>query len=137
MIMFRLVNVLLLGVLFFNPVVKADISEHVNNDIKDNPTFQKYSMDFADRFTKEYLGEKQRPYNNQSIENDYQEFTKLMTEVMKHSNAAIQDASDFYARFQAEQQGKGTAPFNNVEKEKEYQKYKETIQSTRSILNHT
>ena len=137
--MSKLGKALLLGILLSSLAAKGNVLEQINNEIKGGPAFEKYrkyAMDFAERFTKEYSGEKQRPFSNAIIEKDYQEFAKLMAEAVKKSNISMQDVSDFHAKVQAEQQRKKITPFSNLEKENDYQRYKATIKSTRSILSN-
>lgn len=123
---------IVLGILLTSTVANGnEFYEPSNKEETINPIFKKYKkhgLDFSERYSLEYSGQKMNPFQNVEKENDYQEYAKLMNQVMQESDIAIQDASDFQERYQKEKVGNKVNPFNDIKKETNYQKFKNTIE---------
>ncbi len=121
----RLNIVLLLVSLLMTSALMAEVShDQIDNEIRKNPLFQKYGLEFSHRFSLEYAGEKTKSFESNENENSYQEFAELMREKMKLCQEDIKTADDFQKRYQIEKSGKSVGNFNNPKKEAKYQKFK-------------
>jgi len=129
--MLKLLKVTFLGAILLSTSVHGDnASDLVNKENEGNPVFakyKKYGFEFPARFSDESSGKKVMPYQSSEEEQDYQEFARLMKQVMEKSNSTIQDADDFQKRFQLEKQGKAIEKYSNPAKGNNYQEFKKRL----------